>query len=320
MREGQLAAAEHASQHAPAATRLIEMEHVGELVSDEQFDRIVGVEQLTLDRGVRERDDPVRGRRRRRPVEYIPLIDDDQADLASWSRPIRARQQRMRRFGPGRGAPRVVFQADLEGHDEVRRLECSVGRERNTELCARIGRNQKGDDTPEDRGACPEESHVHTDVRRNPGSDGCSWMLSTTVAPVIRREWNHATAFRRRKSLRPPVMALSKERDQAVVVEPPLVNFVPAIKEALACTGRGRQHGLEADEHGNRVVGLKERPGEHANFEAGYRLKRLGDAVAAATERRPRKRCRLRAHLPRDVFGEMDDHGLNVAVPNGLVE
>ena len=143
VREGQLAAAEHPSQHAPAAARFVEMEHVRELVRDEQFDRVVGVEQLTLDRRVRERDDPVGRKRRRGPVEDVSLIDDDQADLAARRRSVRLRQQRMRRFGPRRGAPRVVVQPGLEGQDEVRRLERPVRRERHTELRARIGRDQE---------------------------------------------------------------------------------------------------------------------------------------------------------------------------------
>ena len=85
MREGQLAATEHPPQHAPAATGFIEMEHVRELVCDEQLDRIVGIEQLTLDRRVREGNDSVGGIRRRRPVEDISLVHDDQSNLSSWS-------------------------------------------------------------------------------------------------------------------------------------------------------------------------------------------------------------------------------------------
>jgi len=48
----------------------------------------------------------------------------------------------MRRFRPRRRMPRVVLQPGLEGQDEMRRLECAVSRERNTELGGRIGRDQ----------------------------------------------------------------------------------------------------------------------------------------------------------------------------------
>ena len=160
VRERQLAAAEDPSQNVPTATRFIEMEHVRELVSDEQLDRIVGVEQLALDRRVCKCDDPVGGIRRRGPVEHIALIHDDQADLASWSRPIRPRQKHMRRFGPGRGTPRVVFQTDFKGQDEVRSLECAVLCERNTELRACIGHAEERDHAPEDRGSGLGASHV----------------------------------------------------------------------------------------------------------------------------------------------------------------
>ena len=153
MREGQLAAAEHPSQKPPAASRFVKMEHVRKLVSEKQLDRIGGVEELTLDRCVRECNDPVGGIRRRGPIEDIALIYDDQPDLASWNRSIRSRQKHMRRFGPGRGTPRVVFQADFEGQDEVGGLECPVLRERNTELGACIGRNEQTDHAAEDHGS-----------------------------------------------------------------------------------------------------------------------------------------------------------------------
>ena len=99
--------------------------------------------KLTLDRRVRERDDSVRREGCGAAIEDIPLIDDDQPDLAARRRSVGTRQQRMRRFGPRRGTPRVVLQPDLEGQDEVRRLECAVTRERDTELRARIGRDQR---------------------------------------------------------------------------------------------------------------------------------------------------------------------------------
>ena len=76
VRERQLAAAEHPSQHSPAAARFVEMEDVRELVSREQFDRIARVEQITLDRRVRKRDDAVRRKRRRRAVEDIALVNE----------------------------------------------------------------------------------------------------------------------------------------------------------------------------------------------------------------------------------------------------
>ena len=102
MWERQLAASKRVSQHAPSATRLVEMEHMGELVSEEQFDRVVAVEHVIVDRRVRERDDPVRGNRRGRSVEDIALIDNDDADFASRVRSIGAAQTFMRRFSLNR--------------------------------------------------------------------------------------------------------------------------------------------------------------------------------------------------------------------------
>ena len=116
------------------------MEDVRELVGHEQLDRIVGEEQVVLDRRVRERDDPVRWHGRRDAVEDVSLVDDDQPDPAARRRSIRACEQRMRRLGPRRRAPRVVLQSVLEGHDEVRGLEGPVSRERN--LGSRVGGNQ----------------------------------------------------------------------------------------------------------------------------------------------------------------------------------
>ncbi len=90
VRERQLASAEHISQHTPATARLVEMEDVRELVGHEQLDRIVGKEQIVLDRRMRERDDPVRRHGRGAAVEDVSLVDDDQPDTAARRRSIRA--------------------------------------------------------------------------------------------------------------------------------------------------------------------------------------------------------------------------------------
>ena len=122
MRERQLAAAEHPSQHSPAAARLVEMKDVRELVGREQFERIARVEQIAVNRRVGVRDDAVRWQRRRGAVEDVALVNEYYPDLSSWSRAVRAHQSRVRRLGLRRGATRVNLQSGLEDQDEVRRL------------------------------------------------------------------------------------------------------------------------------------------------------------------------------------------------------
>jgi hypothetical protein len=90
MRKRQLAAAEDDPQGTPSATRLVEMKGVSELVVTSSAIGIVRVEDVILDGRMCERNDAVRGNRRRAPIEDVSLIDDDQADLAARRRSIDA--------------------------------------------------------------------------------------------------------------------------------------------------------------------------------------------------------------------------------------
>jgi len=136
-------AAEHILREAPPAARAIQVEHVRELVRDDQLEPIIVVaERHDIEAGARIHEDAVGGVRRGGPIGEIDVVGDDEVDGAA-RRVQSLGERRVGLLGVHGGAARRLFFGRCEVDGEVggaERAPVGVGHD----LRARAGRRHRG--------------------------------------------------------------------------------------------------------------------------------------------------------------------------------